>query len=314
MKVSNQKSIAPVQKKEASAVSVVKRLLSNEELQRRFSEILGEKSAAFMASVTNVMSSNDKLQECEPSSVVQASLVAATLDLPIDQNLGFSAIVPYGDKAQFQMMWKGFVQLAMRTGQYRTMGRSVVYEDEIQYYNPIYGDIIIKDDLSGCKQRLNGEDDKIVGYLAWFELLNGFRKELYMSRAEVQHHAEKYSKSYQYDLKKGAKSSRWSIDFDVMAQKTVIKRLLSQWGILSIEMQKAITEDQKVYDGDGNSYYADNPSAPEIPAKIEENASKIAQDIVADKKPRKEKEKAQNEEYEEMSDEELASLFDTEEG
>lgn len=260
MRTAKQRSVAPVaRKQEVSTVSVLKRMMGGEELQKRFSDILGKKAPQFMASVVNATAGNEYLQKCDPSSIASAALVAATLDLPIDQNLGFSAIVPYGDRAQFQMMWKGFVQLAQRSGQYKTMGRGIVYEDEIESYDPVYGEVILKNDMSECTQRMNGENDKIVGYLAWFELLNGFRKELYMTKKDVEHHAKMYSKAYQYDLEKGRKTSRWSIDFDAMAEKTVIKRLLSQWGVLSIEMQKAVTEDQKVFSADGNGTYADNP-------------------------------------------------------
>ena len=261
MRTSNQRAIAPQNKKQdMTTVGILKRMLSGEELKSRFNDILGEKAPQFMASIVNATAGNKALQECDPNSILSAALVAATLDLPIDQNLGFAALVPYSGKAQFQVMWKGFVQLAQRSGQYATMGRGVVYEDEIVSYNPIYGDIVLVDDFSACKQRMNGEDDKIAGYLAWFEMNNGFRKELYMTKAEVEHHALTYSKSYQYDKAKGKKASRWSIDFNVMAQKTVIKRLLSQWGILSIEMQRAMQEDQKVYDASGAGSYEDNPT------------------------------------------------------
>ena len=266
MRTSNQRAIAQAPKQDMSTVSILKKMLSGDELKRRFSDILGEKAPQFMASIVNTTAGNPALQECDSQSILSAALVAATLDLPIDPNLGFAALVPYSGKAQFQVMWRGLVQLAQRSGQYATMGRGVVYEDEIVSYNPIYGDIRLVDDFSKCTQRANGEEDKIAGYLAWFELNNGFRKELYMTKAEVEHHALTYSKSYQYDVAKKRSSSRWSIDFDAMAQKTVIKRLLSQWGILSVEMQTAMKEDQKVYSGDGSWAYADNPQADALPS------------------------------------------------
>lgn len=265
MRTSNQRSMTPAQSRDVSTVNVLKKLLSGEELKQRFSDILGDRAPQFMASVVNATAGNTALQECDPHSILSSALVAATLDLPIDQNLGFAALVPYSGKAQFQVMWKGFVQLAQRSGQYATMGRGVVYEDEIVSYNPIYGELILVDDFSKCTQRMNGEEDKIAGYLAWFELNNGFRKELYMTKAEVEHHALMYSKSYQYDIAKKRQSSRWSIDFNVMAEKTVIKRLLSQWGVLSVDMQTAMREDQKVYDAGGNGSYADNPQSDETP-------------------------------------------------
>lgn len=267
MRVSNQRSIAPAKQNQSmSTVAVLKRMMGGEEMKRRFSDILGKKAPQFMASIVNATAGNTQLQKCDPGSIASAALVAATLDLPIDQNLGFAAIVPYGDKAQFQVMWKGFVQLAIRTGQYGGMNRAVIYEDEIKSYNPITGEVVFVDDFSDTHQRMNGEDDKIVGYYAWFRLLNGFQQSLYMTKAEVEHHAMMYSKSYQYDKKYNKKSSRWSIDFNIMAEKTVIKRLLSQWGILSIEMQTAIQEDQRVYNADGSGSYADNPESAETEA------------------------------------------------
>lgn len=265
MRTSNQRSIAPAQRQELSTVSILKRMLSGDELKRRFSDILGEKAPQFMASIVNATAGNSALQSCDPQSILSASLVAATLDLPIDQNLGFAALVPYSGKAQFQMMWRGYVQLAQRSGLYKAMGRGYVYEDELEYYNPVYGEFRLVEDFSKCTQRKNSEDDKIVGYIAWFDLLNGFHKELFMSKEDVEHHAATYSKSYQYDKKNSKKTSRWSIDFKAMANKTTIKRLLKDWGPLSVDMQTAMREDQKVYDADGASSYADNPENDDTP-------------------------------------------------
>ena len=243
----------------ANNLQVVKRLLSTEEVQGRFREILGQKAPQFMASITNAVSGNAALQVCDANSVMAAALVAATFDLPIDSNLGFSAIVPYKDKAQFQMMYKGFIQLAIRSGYYEKMNYSEVYEDELLSYNPITGEVQFVSDFSRCTQRAKGESEKIIGYYAWFRLKTGFSQELYMSRSEVDNHARKYSKSYQYDINKNKQGSRWSTDFDAMAKKTVIKQLLSKWGILSVDMQRAIQDDQKVYEPDGAGTYEDNP-------------------------------------------------------
>ena len=136
--------------------------------------------------------------------------------------------------------------------------RSAVYKDEILDYNPITGECRFVTEFSTCEQRVNGETDHIVGYYAWYRLKSGFIKELYMSRQEILNHAKKYSKAYIYDLKEGKASSKWSTDFYAMALKTVIKRLLSKWGILSVEMQRAITDDQKTFDENGNESYGDN--------------------------------------------------------
>lgn len=253
----------------ANNLQVVKKLLNTNEMQARFREILGQKAPQFMASITNAVSSNSYLQQCDANSVMAAALVAATLDLPIDNNLGFSAIVPYKDKAQFQMMYKGFIQLAIRSGYYEKMNYSEVYEDELESYNPITGEVTFVTDFSKCKQRAEGQADKIIGYYAWFRLKTGFSQELYMSRAEVNNHARKYSQSYRTDIAKGKQSSRWSVDFDAMAKKTVIKQLLSKWGILSVDMQRAIQEDQKVYEPDGVGTYADNSDDVQVETVVD---------------------------------------------
>lgn len=170
--------------------------------------------------------------------------MAATYDLPIDSNLGFAAIVPYNEsvwnpkkkdwekipKAQFQMMYKGFIQLAIRSGYYERMNYAVVYKDELESYNPITGEIKFVEDFSNCKQRDAGDEANVAGYYAWFRLKTGYSQELYMSKKAVDNHARKYSQAYRYDLNKGKKSSKWTTDFEAMALKTVIKLLLSKWG------------------------------------------------------------------------------------
>lgn len=253
-------------------INQVKGMLAREDVKARFSDILGQKAPQFTASLVNVVAGSPKLKVCEPNSIMAAAFVAASYDLPIDSNLGFAAIVPYKnsvkdpktgrwtkvDVAQFQMMYKGFVQLAIRSGEYEKMNCAEVFEDELVSYNPITGECEFVSDFSQCSQRIKGEIGKIIGYYAWFRLQSGFKKELYMTRAEIDNHARKYSKSYQYDINEGKQSSLWSTDFDAMARKTVIKLLLSRWGILSIDMQRAIQDDQKTYDGTGEGTYGDN--------------------------------------------------------
>lgn len=263
--------LAEQQPKKMSVVGQVKNMLAQDNVKQRFQEVLGKKAPQFMASIVNVVNATPALKQCEPNSIMGAAFVAASFDLPIDSNLGFAALVPYDKSfkdsngqwqkikmAQFQMMYKGFIQLAIRTGEYEKMNCSEVYEDELVSYNPITGECEFVSDFKACKQRAAGEVDKICGYYAWFRLKSGFTKELYMSKEEVNNHAKKYSQSYRYDIDKNKSSSNWTTDFDAMAKKTVIKLLLSKWGILSVEMQKAIQDDQKVYDEDGNGAYDDN--------------------------------------------------------
>ena len=281
--------------KPAGVVAQVKGILAGENVKARFQEVLGNKANQFMASIVNVVSASTQLKQCDANSIMAAAFVAASFDLPIDGNLGFAALVPYNKKvrdkggnwnkiklAQFQMMYKGFIQLAIRTGEYEKMNCSAVYEDELRSYNPITGECEFVTDFASCTQRNNGEKDKIVGYYAWFRLRSGFTKELYMSKNEVINHAKTYSQAYRDDINENKQSSKWTTDFDAMAKKTVIKLLLSKWGILSVEMQRAITEDQKTFDENGEESYGDNQ--PDIieaqdPFAIEQTEEPVEIDI-----------------------------------
>ena len=230
----------------------IKQYVTAGNVKKNFESVLGAKAPQFLASVLSACTSNKALAECAPGSVIAAAYIAASLDLPIDSNLGFSAIVPYGKQAQFQMMYKGYIQLAIRTGLYRKMNCSEVYEDELDQYNPITGECTFVD-FKSTSQRATGQTDKIAGYFAWFEMANGFSKSLYMTTSELEAHAKKYSASY-----RNGRGSKWSTDFSAMAKKTVIKLLLSKWGALSVEMTKAIVDDQKTFGDDGSSEYGDN--------------------------------------------------------
>lgn len=198
-------------------------------------------------------------------------MIAATLDLPINQSLGFAAIVPYKSNATFQIMVKGLVQLAIRTGVYETINATEVYEGEIVNYDRVTGNFVLDESRK--------TSDKIVGYVAYFKLMSGFNKYLYMTTDQVRAHAKKFSKSY------GNPNAPWSTMFDAMAIKTVLKLLLSKYGILSVEMrkqgeaiqedglQKAIEYDQAIVaespDGEKKVDYPDNPENDAIePADI----------------------------------------------
>ena len=255
-----------------NGLAVIKHYLSTDEVRNRFNDILGKKSPQFMASIVNAVAGNEKLKNCDQQSVLGAAFVAASLDLPIDPNLGRAYIIPYSGRAQFQIGYRGLVELAIRTGQYRDMNTVEIYEDEIKEYNPILGKLKFVEDFSQCTQRTNGQDDKIVGYYAFYELLTGFSKGLYMTKEQVINHAKKYSQTFNF------KGGVWQTHFNEMAKKTVLKRLLSKWATLSVEMQKAVVEDQKVYDSDGVGEYADNmkPKDP-VDVMAENVAAEIAE-------------------------------------
>lgn len=241
--------------------SEIETLLDRDDFKKRFNEVLGKRAPAFISSVISAYKATPSLRKCDPASVISAAMVAATLDLPINGNLGFAHIVPYKEKAQFQMGWKGFVQLAIRTGQYRSMNASVVYDGELVSYNRITGEVTF--DLT-CKK-----SNKVIGYVAFFKLVNGFEKFLYMTREETEAHGKRYSKSF------SSPDGKWRQDFDAMSLKTVVKMLLGKWGILSVELQRALTADQGITE-DGETF--DYPDVPGKPVISEPRALKSVED------------------------------------
>lgn len=229
-----------------SNITTLKTTLSNESVKNRFFELLGKKSAGFMTSIINTVNGSYALQKCEVNTILGASAVAAALDLPIDQNLGFAAIVPYKTTATFQIMYKGIIQLCLRSGQFKTIHTTEIYADEIDDFNPITNELKFKNS-SEYKFRYQEKNEKhIVGYYAFFELINGFKKELYWTSEQVEHHANKFSAAYKYDKKQQKKESYWSKDFTAMGCKTVLKMLLSKWGIMTVDIQNAVKYDQAV--------------------------------------------------------------------
>lgn len=207
----------------------VKGLMDSPAVKKRFEEVLCERAPQYMSSIVNLVNSDTNLKKCEPMSVIASCMVAATMDLPVDKNLGYAWVVPYGTKAQFQMGYKGYIQLALRTGQYNAINVVEIREGELISWNPLSEEVEI--DFTQRKS------DKVIGYAGYFKLLNGFEKTVYWSKEEVESHAKKFSKTYSF------KNGVWQTDFDSMAKKTVLRNLLSKWGILSIEMQKAYSAD-----------------------------------------------------------------------
>lgn len=220
------------QKPNAAAVTV-RSLLSSEAYKKRFEEVLGQRAPQFLAAIT-AAASMPHLAKAEPRSVIAAAFTAASMNLSISPALGQAHIVPYSAKgsqpvAQFQMGYKGYIQLALRTGQYRAINDFVVYEGELESYNPMSGELVYKPE--------NRKSDKVIGYAFYFELLNGFQKVAYWPKAKVEDHAKRYSKSY------GSAASPWKSEFDAMALKTVIGATLRKYGILSVEMAQAVEND-----------------------------------------------------------------------
>lgn len=210
----------------------VKSLIDNPTVKKRFEEVLMERAPQYMSSVVNLVNSDVNLKKCEPMSVIASCMVAATMNLPIDKNLGYAWVVPYGTKAQFQMGYKGYIQLALRTGQYKAINVVAIKEGELISWNPLSEEVEID-----FTKKIS---DKVIGYAGYFKLINGFEKTVYWSKEDIEEHAKRFSKTY------SSKNGAWQTDFDSMAKKTVLRNLLSKWGILSIEMQKAYIADSNV--------------------------------------------------------------------
>lgn len=187
---------------------------------------------SFMSSVISVANGNPQLRKAEPMSIIGAAMVAATMQLQVIPTLGQCYIIPYGNKAQFQVGYLGLLQLCQRSGQFKKILAAPVHEGEY-----ISGDEFDEDYVFDKKQR---KSDKIVGYMAKFELLNGFTKVAYWDVDRVKAHATKFSQAY-----RSGYTSPWKSDFDAMAQKTVLKSIL-KYAPKSIEMQNAVTFDQAV--------------------------------------------------------------------
>jgi len=232
--------------KQENPMMLLNGILRNEAMQQKFRDILAENAGAFMASIIELFQSDSALQLCDPKLVVLEALKAATLKLPINKQLGFAYIIPYGNRPTFQMGYKGLIQLAQRSGQYRYINADVIYEGETVAHNRITGMI----DVSG-----EATSDTPVGYFAYFQLLNGFEKCVYWTKDKVDAHARRFSKAY------AKKDSPWQTEFDAMALKTTLKHLLSKYGILSVEMINAITSDA---DDRLEAYVAENANGAPI--------------------------------------------------
>lgn len=216
--------------------------------QRLINDTLGDKEVArtFVAEISTVVSLNTALQKCEAVTILSAGLVAQTLKLPLSPTLGFAYVIPYGNKAQFQIGWKGLVQLAQRTGSVETIGVRAVHKGEHVGMDEFGEDIF--------KFSHDYDEEETIGYYAYLKLIGGFKKGIYWTKEQCKKHALKYSAEF-----KKFGSGKWVEMFDEMAMKTVLKQLISKWCPQSVDIQRAIVSDQAVIGKDLNSYeYVDN--------------------------------------------------------
>lgn len=288
--------------------------LRNPTVVARTEALLKEDAGKFTAGLLAAVNTNPTLAQCTPVTVYNAALTAAALKLPINSSLGFAYLVPYHNnkkvvgedgkerwvktwEAQFQMGYRGFIQLAQRSGQYKRIAAAPIYE----------GQLIDEDPLNGYTFDWKAkESDKVIGYVCRFELLNGFTNDLYMTAEEMEAHGAKYSQSYKSDKQYKNNKSLWSTDFHTMALKTVLKLNISKWGPMSVDMQKAVESDQAVIREDGTPDYIDG----EV---VEDNDDRKARMAAAEAKHKEltntnHKPKAVKTKEAEVTDDELKSV------
>lgn len=263
-----------------------------------------KRASNFIANVSSVVAVNPDLQVCDPFTVITGALVGESLNLSLSPQLGHCFLVPFKDKnrgkvATFQIGYKGYIQLAMRSGQYRKINVLSIKEGELIKYDPLNEEIevnLIEDDDVREKKAT-------VGYYAMFEYLNGFRKTMYWSIKKMKSHAKKYSSGYRNDLNKGTDWTFWSRDFDGMAFKTMLRQLLSKWGIMSVEMQKAFESDMAVIREDNKPEYVDNDDSDLLTTPSVEEPEIVEDD---EPEPRKKAEKTTKHDF---KDETQPNLF-----
>lgn len=267
--------------------------LSQEGVKNQLNQAIGKNVEQFVSSVVSAVTVNPGLQECTNASILAGALLGYSLNLSPSPQLGQFYLVPYGNKkdkikiAQFQMGYKGYIQLAIRSGQYRRINVLAIKEGELRYFDPLNEEIKVELMIDKWDER---EKAPTIGYYAMFELVNGFRKAIYWSKAQMLTHADRYSQAFHKDRSefkyqdkqsgewvtkerisyadyeagkcpKGDEwmySSFWYQNFDGMAYKTMLRQLISKWGVMSIEMQKAFDADMAEIREDGTSRYVDN--------------------------------------------------------
>lgn len=232
----------------------------------------GERGNSFISGLVSSVQKNSQLAKCERGSILSAALEGAALNL--SNTLGYYYLVPFNDRknnrtvAQFQLGYKGYIQLAIRSGQYKRINVLAIKEGELIGYNPLTEELKVNiEENDEIREKL-----PTIGYYASFEMINGFTKSMYCSIEKMRAHALKYSESYRSDVNKGNQYSFWSKNFDMMAYKTMLRRLLGQWGAMSVEMTRAMVNDMSVLNDEGEARYIDN-EAEVVEATVNANQS-----------------------------------------
>ena len=231
--------------------------MTSNAITNKVNSIIGDEKSGkrFISGIVSAVSVNPALSECNNSSILSGALLGESLNLSPSPQLGNYYLVPFNDKdrgkvAQFQLGYKGYIQLAIRSGQYKKLNVLAIKEGELIKYDPLEEEIKV----NLIDDELERENAKTIGYYAMFEYINGFKKAIYWSKEKMEKHALQYSKGYQ--AKKGY--TFWEKDFDGMAFKTMLRQLISKWGIMSVDMQQAYESDMAVINDDGTKDYVDN--------------------------------------------------------
>lgn len=251
-------------------------------VQKKVNEILGDekRGARFISSIVSAVNSNPLLRECDNASILSGALLGESLNLSPSPQLGNYYLVPFNDKergkvATFQIGYKGYIQLAIRSGQYKKLNVIAIKEGELIKYDPLNEEIEVK----LIEDEEVREKTNTIGYYAMFEYTNGFRKAMYWSKAKMEAHATQYSQGYRADKQKKTKYTFWSKDFDGMAYKTMLRQLISKWGIMSVDMQTAYENDMAYIKDDGSKEYLDNQDDT-IVFDVEEQPKEMSLDEV----------------------------------
>lgn len=264
--------------------------------REQVNKMLGKDGQKFITSIVSAVNATPALNECTNASIFSAAMLGCGLNLSPSPQLGNFYMVPFKDKnkgmvAQFVLGYKGYIQLAIRSGEYKKLTVLAIKEGELIRFDPLNEDI----EIELIEDEEVREQTPTAGYYAFFELNNGYRKAMYWSRKKMEQHALKYSSGYRGDIDKGTKYTFWSKDFDGMAYKTMLRQLISKWGIMSIEMQNAYSSDMAIINEDGTADYVEfdntvvegslveEPAAvpEEKPAKKQQEAAPAADDPAA---------------------------------
>lgn len=281
------------EQKNEIAVQGIASFLATPAIKENIESVVGKEHATqFISDVVACVQNNTTLSLCTNKSILSGALLAKAISLPLTPQLGYAYLVPFDNKkqidgqtrwvkeAQFQMGYKGYIQLALRSGRYVKLLATDVRKGEVCEYDPFNDCFLMK---AVDFEKRTAKDDKgnylvpVIGYYAKFELMNGFVKELYMTYEDMLSYAKQYSKAYRSDIQKHTSYSFWTTKFEDMAKKTMLRQLLGKWGLLTPELEKAYTCDMAVIDEDGNPQYVDNQ-----PDDTEPTVNPMAEFIDAD--------------------------------